>query len=179
VDSGSSGPCLPGANFQEPWELLQSWENKACGQWESWDLLGGMGYEETQQLLQAWGNQAFRQREFWGLLVWHGLQKGSTVAHQAWGNKAFVKWEPWDLLAKCQHQAMRVYSSCCKHGGSKLVGSGSPGTSLPAQVSSSMVQQLLPTWGTKPAGLCLLLPWSSGSPVSCLYKGAGFPNISG
>jgi hypothetical protein len=30
--SQSPGACLPGAGFQEPQELLQSWENKACGQ---------------------------------------------------------------------------------------------------------------------------------------------------
>jgi hypothetical protein len=46
VDSGSSGACLPGAGFQEPQELQQLWEYKACGQWEPWCLLAGTSSQE-------------------------------------------------------------------------------------------------------------------------------------
>jgi hypothetical protein len=33
--------------YQEPQQLLQSQENKACGQQEPWDLLAGTGYQEA------------------------------------------------------------------------------------------------------------------------------------
>jgi hypothetical protein len=51
-----------------------------------WDV----GFQEPWQLLQAWENQAFRQQAFWGLLSRCELQEGSAVALQACGNQDFV-----------------------------------------------------------------------------------------
>jgi hypothetical protein len=51
MGSRSSGACLPGASVQESQVLLQSWENKTCGQQEPWGLLASMGYLEPQHLV--------------------------------------------------------------------------------------------------------------------------------
>jgi hypothetical protein len=61
--SKSSGACLPGVGFQEPKELQQSQENKACGQGDPWGLLAGVGFWERSEcstvVLPAQGNQVW------------------------------------------------------------------------------------------------------------------------
>jgi hypothetical protein len=49
LGSRSLGACLPGAGFQEPQELLQSWENKAVGSGSSGTCLLSWGSGSTVQ----------------------------------------------------------------------------------------------------------------------------------
>jgi hypothetical protein len=57
--SRSSGASLPCAGVQEPQELLQSQENKACRQRESWNLFASTGFwEHGIAAAASTGNQA-------------------------------------------------------------------------------------------------------------------------
>jgi hypothetical protein len=157
VGSRSSSVHLPHAGFQEPQELLQSWEKKACGQHELWCLLVGVDYHELWPLLQAQGlksvgSRALRPACRCGLpgattsgtctveaSVWQagtldsaccvcGLLEGSTVALQAKGTKHLGKVS----LRNCfLAWVMRSISSCCRYGQSKPVGSQNLRCELP------------------------------------------------
>jgi hypothetical protein len=124
VDIRSSSVHLPHAGFQEPQELLQSWEKKACGQSELWCLLAGVDYMSygcccRHRDLSLWA------AEPWGMLVGVGYQEPQHLVH-AQRKQAFGKREPWILLAVCV-VSWRAVQQHCKQGGTKHLGSVSLG----------------------------------------------------
>jgi hypothetical protein len=95
---------------------------------------------------------------------------------QAWGIQACGQWEFWGLLARCQLPG--AIGAAAVMGEQSLLAVGALRPACRPRLPE-VVQQLLPAQGTKPVGLCILLPWSSRSPGSCLYRDAGFPGVSG
>jgi hypothetical protein len=95
---------------------------------------------------------------------------------QAWENQAYGQWEFWGLLARCQLPG--AIGAAAVMGEQSLLAVGALRPACRPRLPE-VVQQLLPAQGTKPVGLCILLPWSSRSPGSCLYRDAGFPGVSG
>jgi hypothetical protein len=67
--------------FQEPWQLLQAWENKDCRQQDFWGLISCMGLRECSSvvLLLASEYKTCREWKFQGPIFHMGFREFSSV----------------------------------------------------------------------------------------------------
>jgi hypothetical protein len=85
-----------GLGFQEPWQLGQVQENKACEQQEFGGLISYIGFRRCSSvaLLLARESKACGQWEFWGPTSSTGCRVHSPlVLLPAQENKPFKQWE--------------------------------------------------------------------------------------
>jgi hypothetical protein len=59
---------------------LQAQGNQTFRQWEPWGLLNSASFQDPQELLQSWENKACGQQEPWGLFAGEDYQKHSIAA---------------------------------------------------------------------------------------------------
>jgi hypothetical protein len=166
--SGSPGACLLAQTTRNHSSSCRHGGYKPVGRGSSGACLPCASFQEPQEPLQSWENKAaLRPAYKCGL-------PGAISAAAGMGYPSL--WAMAVLGPACQVPVSRSHRSCCSHRTTKPVGAGAlgPGRLLGVWYSTCC-QHGEPSFLT--CSFCY--QWCRRSPGSCIYRGAGFPNVSG
>jgi hypothetical protein len=159
---------------------LGAWSSLKCVVAGSWDWLVRWGYTWGSKASRLESSSVHKAAEALGSTCFGALVSGAIAAIAGMG---YPSLQPVRALRPvCWHQATRSHCNCCRHKGTKSLGSRSSGPDCRLWLQG--VQCNGACWwlrGTKPAGLHFLLPlkqwelWSClhGAPVSPMLQGEG------